>query len=80
MPTRARSPKTATVLAAWLAGPGGNLAYEQAVGRGSALIPTTQTHAFLAGRQTSEWPIDNKQPYAEIFERMNRMVAGARAR
>jgi iron(III) transport system substrate-binding protein len=80
VPTRARAPKTATVFTAWLTGPEGNLAYEQAVGRGSALIPTTQTHAFLSGRQTSEWPIDNKQPYAEIFERMNRMVVGARAR
>jgi iron(III) transport system substrate-binding protein len=80
VPSRARSPRTAAVFTAWLTGPEGNLAYEQAVGRGSALIPTTQTHAFLAGRQISEWPIDNKQPYAEIFERMNRMVVGARAR
>ncbi|MGG5822020.1 ABC transporter substrate-binding protein [Falsiroseomonas sp. HW251] len=80
VPTKARAPKTATVFTAWLTGPEGNRAYEQAVGRGSALIPTTQTHAFLAGKQISEWPIDNKQPYAEIFERMNRMVVGARAR
>ena len=77
---KAKSPATAALFIAWLASPEGNSAYEAAVGRGSALIPSTQTYKFLAGRQISEWPLDDKAPDAAIFEKMNRMVSGAKVR
>lgn len=78
--SKAAAPATAALFISWLASTEGNIAYENVVGRGSALLPATQTYKFLAGRQISEWPLDDKGPYAAIFEKMNRMVVGAKVR
>ena len=73
--SKARSPATAALFVSWLCSPAGNVAYEDATDRGSPLISATKTTKFVAGLPTTEWPLDNKEPYAAIFEKMNRMVA-----
>lgn len=77
---RASAPATAALFIAWMASPEGNAAYEKITGRGSPLLGSTETAKFLGGRATTEWPIQQKARYAEIFEKYNRMVASAKAK
>lgn len=77
---RAAAPATAALFIAWMATPEGNAIYEKITGRGSPLLGSTETAKFLGGRATTEWSIQQKARYAEIFEKYNRMVASAKVK
>ncbi|MDE3103127.1 MAG: extracellular solute-binding protein [Chloroflexota bacterium] len=54
VPTNAAHPNAGKLFAAWLASPVGNVAYENATGRGSRSVAGTRYHKLLAGLKLSE--------------------------
>ncbi|NNF25765.1 MAG: extracellular solute-binding protein [Gemmatimonadetes bacterium] len=75
----ASSPNTARLFASWLASPQGAMAYDAATGRGSMWVPGTETAAFLAGIETSEFPFSQGEAASEWMARFGAEVRGARA-
>jgi len=58
-----RSPNAARLFAGWLATPEGVMAYEDATGRGSPVIPETRIARLLSGRQIAEFPMTERVPH-----------------
>lgn len=77
--SRASSPNTARLFASWLASRDGAVAYEAATGRGSMLIPGTETAVFLAGAETTEFPFSEVDAAARWMARFGAELRGARA-
>ena len=75
----ASSPNTARLFAAWLASVEGAVAYEEATGRGSMLVPGTETAAFLQGGTPSEFPFEQVEVASHWMAQFGAELRGARA-
>ncbi len=76
IPTKASHPNAAKVFMAWLHSTEGNLAYENATGRGNPKISGTATAKLLAGKNLSEYPYDKQNEFSKWLKEYGGIMSG----
>lgn len=68
------NPEGAQILAAWLSGEDGAIAYEEATGAGSPHLPFTKIHQLVNGLTISAWPFEETPQSNSLVEEFSRSL------